>query len=129
MWILCVLILFLYIWRGQGVDWGKNVDNFDFFCRYIQDNYSKIQNVEKELSSLALEVKLTAGPKKAGTSLALLIVCIVVRLIPSYILMAICSSWASSEINWGLDREDQSSKSEGRAGQKGTSFPHLQDIT
>lgn len=40
-------------------------ENF-LFCRYIQDNYSKIQNVEKELSSLALEVKLTAGPKKAG---------------------------------------------------------------
>lgn len=37
--------------------------------RYIQDNYSKIQNVEKELASLALEVKLTAGPKKAGTPL------------------------------------------------------------
>uniref|UniRef100_A0A7I4AI46 RAB6-interacting golgin n=1 Tax=Physcomitrium patens TaxID=3218 RepID=A0A7I4AI46_PHYPA len=34
--------------------------------RYIQDNYSKIQNVEKELASLALEVKLTAGPKKAA---------------------------------------------------------------
>lgn len=35
--------------------------------RYIQDNYSKIRNVEKELATLALEVKLTAGPKKHGT--------------------------------------------------------------
>eukprot|EP00249_Psilotum_nudum_P022128 c28388_g2_i1 orf=347-916(-) len=34
--------------------------------KYIQDNYSKIQNVERELSSLALEVKLTAGPRKAA---------------------------------------------------------------
>ncbi|KAG0620993.1 hypothetical protein M758_4G260300 [Ceratodon purpureus] len=34
--------------------------------KYIQDNYSKIQNVEKELASLAMEVKLTAGPKKAA---------------------------------------------------------------
>jgi hypothetical protein len=34
--------------------------------KYIQDNYSKIQNVERELASLAMEVKLTAGPKKAG---------------------------------------------------------------
>lgn len=32
--------------------------------QYIQDNYSKIRNVEKELETLALEVKLTAGPKK-----------------------------------------------------------------
>ncbi|KAG6548420.1 hypothetical protein Mapa_009907 [Marchantia paleacea] len=32
--------------------------------KYIQDNYSKIRNVEKELATLALEVKLTAGPKK-----------------------------------------------------------------
>ncbi|BBM97898.1 hypothetical protein MPTK1_1g09270 [Marchantia polymorpha subsp. ruderalis] len=32
--------------------------------QYIQDNYSKIRNVEKELATLALEVKLTAGPKK-----------------------------------------------------------------
>ncbi|KAI5063018.1 hypothetical protein GOP47_0021565 [Adiantum capillus-veneris] len=34
--------------------------------RYIQDNYSKIRNVEKELASLAFEIKLTAGPKKAA---------------------------------------------------------------
>ncbi|CAM6020412.1 unnamed protein product [Sphagnum balticum] len=34
--------------------------------KYIQDNYSKIQNVERELASLAMEVKLTAGPKKAA---------------------------------------------------------------
>ncbi|KAL2649434.1 hypothetical protein R1flu_017562 [Riccia fluitans] len=32
--------------------------------QYIQDNYSKIRNVEKELATLAFEVKLTAGPKK-----------------------------------------------------------------
>lgn len=34
--------------------------------KYIQDNYSKIRNVERELASLALEIKLTAGPKKAA---------------------------------------------------------------
>lgn len=37
-------------------------------CRYIEDNYSKIRNVERELASLAFEIKLTAGPKKAGWS-------------------------------------------------------------
>ena len=36
------------------------------FLRYIQENYSKIRDVEKELESLTLEMKLTAGPKKAG---------------------------------------------------------------
>ena len=36
------------------------------FHRYIQENYSKIRDVEKELENLTLEVKLTAGPKKAG---------------------------------------------------------------
>eukprot|EP00250_Pteridium_aquilinum_P006881 c16707_g1_i1 orf=368-1204(-) len=34
--------------------------------RYIKDNYSKIQNVERELASLAFEMKLTSGPKKAA---------------------------------------------------------------
>ncbi|MCO5547006.1 hypothetical protein L7F22_000446 [Adiantum nelumboides] len=34
--------------------------------RYIEDNYSKIRNVERELASLAFEIKLTAGPKKAA---------------------------------------------------------------
>lgn len=34
--------------------------------RYIQENYSKIRDVEKELENLTLEMKLTAGPKKAG---------------------------------------------------------------
>lgn len=36
------------------------------FPRYIQENYSKIRDVEKELESLTLEMKLTAGPKKAA---------------------------------------------------------------
>jgi hypothetical protein len=36
------------------------------FRRYIQENYSKIRDVEKELENLTLEVKLTSGPKKAG---------------------------------------------------------------
>jgi len=34
--------------------------------RYIQENYSKIRDVERELANLSLEMKLTAGPKKAG---------------------------------------------------------------
>ncbi|XP_043718209.1 uncharacterized protein LOC122666148 [Telopea speciosissima] len=34
--------------------------------KYIQENYSKIRDVERELANLSLEVKLTAGPKKAA---------------------------------------------------------------
>lgn len=34
--------------------------------RYIEENYSKIRDVERELSNLTMEMKLTAGPKKAG---------------------------------------------------------------
>ncbi|KAM0830656.1 hypothetical protein ACQ4PT_066067 [Festuca glaucescens] len=34
--------------------------------KYIQENYSKIRDVEKELENLTLEVKLTSGPKKAA---------------------------------------------------------------
>ncbi|XP_073101377.1 uncharacterized protein [Elaeis guineensis] len=34
--------------------------------RYIQENYSKIRDVERELENLTLELKLTAGPKKAA---------------------------------------------------------------
>jgi hypothetical protein len=40
------------------------------FLRYIQENYSKIRDVEKDLENLNLEVKLTAGPKKAGKHIA-----------------------------------------------------------
>ncbi|RWR89430.1 putative RAFL24-31-B07 [Cinnamomum micranthum f. kanehirae] len=34
--------------------------------RYIEENYSKIRDVERELANLTLELKLTAGPKKAA---------------------------------------------------------------
>lgn len=34
--------------------------------RYIEENYSKIRDVERELTGLTMEMKLTAGPKKAG---------------------------------------------------------------
>uniref|UniRef100_A0A1D1Z972 Actin cytoskeleton-regulatory complex protein PAN1 n=1 Tax=Anthurium amnicola TaxID=1678845 RepID=A0A1D1Z972_9ARAE len=34
--------------------------------RYIKENYSKIRDVEIELENLTLEMKLTAGPKKAA---------------------------------------------------------------
>lgn len=34
--------------------------------KYIQENYTKIRDVERELSNLTLEMKLTAGPKKAA---------------------------------------------------------------
>eukprot|EP00252_Welwitschia_mirabilis_P019119 TRINITY_DN4344_c0_g1_i1.p1 TRINITY_DN4344_c0_g1~~TRINITY_DN4344_c0_g1_i1.p1 ORF type:complete len:284 (+),score=90.26 TRINITY_DN4344_c0_g1_i1:166-1017(+) len=34
--------------------------------KYIQENYSKIRDVERELANLTLELKLTAGPKKAA---------------------------------------------------------------
>ncbi|KAF4371274.1 hypothetical protein F8388_023434 [Cannabis sativa] len=34
--------------------------------KYIDENYSKIRDVERELASLNMELKLTAGPKKAA---------------------------------------------------------------
>ncbi|KAK6926314.1 RAB6-interacting golgin [Dillenia turbinata] len=34
--------------------------------KYIEENYSKIRDVEKELANLTMELKLTAGPKKAA---------------------------------------------------------------
>ncbi|KAI4351832.1 hypothetical protein L6164_006142 [Bauhinia variegata] len=34
--------------------------------KYIQENYSKIRDVERDLASLTMEMKLTAGPKKAA---------------------------------------------------------------
>lgn len=34
--------------------------------KYIQENYSKIRDVERELANLGLEMKLTSGPKKAA---------------------------------------------------------------
>lgn len=34
--------------------------------KYIQENYSKIRDVERELANVTLELKLTAGPKKAA---------------------------------------------------------------
>ncbi|KAJ4955622.1 hypothetical protein NE237_012405 [Protea cynaroides] len=34
--------------------------------KYIQENYTKIRDVERELANLNLELKLTAGPKKAA---------------------------------------------------------------
>ncbi|KAF5731116.1 hypothetical protein HS088_TW19G00721 [Tripterygium wilfordii] len=37
--------------------------------KYIEENYSKIRGVERELTDLTMEVKLTAGPKKAALEL------------------------------------------------------------
>ncbi|KAM3382144.1 hypothetical protein P3S68_007717 [Capsicum galapagoense] len=34
--------------------------------KYIDENYCKIRDVEKELANLSMEMKLTAGPKKAA---------------------------------------------------------------
>ncbi|XP_022765565.1 uncharacterized protein LOC111310399 [Durio zibethinus] len=34
--------------------------------KYIEENYSKIRDVERELANLTMEMKLTAGPKKAA---------------------------------------------------------------
>ncbi|GER41455.1 hypothetical protein STAS_18170 [Striga asiatica] len=34
--------------------------------KYIDENYSKIRDVERELVNLSMEMKLTAGPKKAA---------------------------------------------------------------
>ncbi|XP_040866555.1 uncharacterized protein [Glycine max] len=34
--------------------------------KYIQENYTKIRDVERELANLGLEMKLTSGPKKAA---------------------------------------------------------------
>lgn len=37
--------------------------------KYIQENYSKLRDVEREFEKLTLELKLTAGPKKAALEL------------------------------------------------------------
>ncbi|KAF5743572.1 hypothetical protein HS088_TW08G00156 [Tripterygium wilfordii] len=37
--------------------------------KYIEENYSKIRDVERELMNLSMEMKLTAGPKKAALEL------------------------------------------------------------
>ncbi|KAF3614127.1 putative MADS-box protein SOC1-like isoform X1 [Capsicum annuum] len=37
--------------------------------KYIEENYSKIRDVEKEFANLSMEMKLTAGPKKAALEL------------------------------------------------------------
>ncbi|XP_031395119.1 uncharacterized protein LOC116206392 isoform X2 [Punica granatum] len=37
--------------------------------KYIEENYSKIRGVERELANLTMEMKLTAGPKKAALEL------------------------------------------------------------
>ncbi|KAL3650464.1 aci13 [Castilleja foliolosa] len=34
--------------------------------KYIEENYTKIRDVERELANLSMEMKLTAGPKKAA---------------------------------------------------------------
>lgn len=34
--------------------------------KYIEENYTKIRDVERELANLTLEMKLTSGPKKAA---------------------------------------------------------------
>ncbi|KAJ0267280.1 hypothetical protein HA466_0011320 [Hirschfeldia incana] len=34
--------------------------------KYIEENYSKIRDVEREFGNLTIEMKLTAGPKKAA---------------------------------------------------------------
>uniref|UniRef100_A0A7N0SW04 RAB6-interacting golgin n=2 Tax=Kalanchoe fedtschenkoi TaxID=63787 RepID=A0A7N0SW04_KALFE len=34
--------------------------------KYIEENYSKIRDVERELATLSMDLKLTAGPKKAA---------------------------------------------------------------
>ncbi|VVB10189.1 unnamed protein product [Arabis nemorensis] len=34
--------------------------------KYIEENYSKIRDVEREFGNLTMEMKLTAGPKKAA---------------------------------------------------------------
>ncbi|XP_004308128.1 PREDICTED: uncharacterized protein LOC101306179 [Fragaria vesca subsp. vesca] len=34
--------------------------------KYIEENYSKIRDVEREFASLSMEMKLTAGPKKSA---------------------------------------------------------------
>lgn len=36
------------------------------FFRYIEENYSKIRDVEREFANLNFELKLTAGSKNAG---------------------------------------------------------------
>jgi len=42
------------------------------YSRYIEENYTKIRDVEREFGNLSMELKLTAGPKKAGWASLLL---------------------------------------------------------
>lgn len=35
-------------------------------CRCIQNNYSRIKDVERELSGLQMQLKLSTGPKKSA---------------------------------------------------------------
>ncbi|KAH6783866.1 junctophilin-like protein [Perilla frutescens var. hirtella] len=37
--------------------------------KYIEENYSKIRDIERELANLTLEMKLTSGPKKVALEL------------------------------------------------------------
>lgn len=46
--------------------YADNETRFLHVCRYIEENYSKIRDVEREFGNLTMEMKLTAGPKKAG---------------------------------------------------------------
>lgn len=45
---------------------GKMMKLVSCCCRYIEENYTKIRDVEREFGNLTMELKLTAGPKKAG---------------------------------------------------------------
>lgn len=112
------------------------------FCafRYIEENYSKIRDVERELASLSMEMKLTAGPKKAGEWVSCVLTAGGAIVLPSmcflfcafaaslfFSLMRtvlpafvhLLSTWTSEKEDWSVDWENSSCEAEGRRNAQG----------
>lgn len=63
---IAVLVYCNYPYSGRLIIYDLKLMNG---FRYIQENYTKIRDVERELANLSMEMKLTAGPKKSGCCL------------------------------------------------------------
>ena len=64
------------------------------WVRYIEENYSKIRDVEREFGNLTLEMKLTAGPKKVGITTNSLSLSLLYCLLPIWLTCLILLSSA-----------------------------------
>lgn len=91
--------------------------------RYIQENYSKIRDVERELANLTMEMKLTSGPKKAGSwvmhqsPLEICDICLCIRWYTVFLYMF--STWTHEKENWDFNGENSCCKDQGRRSTKG----------